>query len=1051
MKPHDESAIERIVVGNNYVSAAALLEAKTFRDRHHPDKDLAEVLFLKGHLTRARLALVRRLVKMNRRGDSASFQRSRIPGALPVKPPRAGVHPGTTRATPQTKRQDANGSGVRRRTTDPQQPSEARTELKVSTGKAPKIERASAKLKGPKALTHCGRYELVEKVARGGMGVIYRARHPDLEKDFALKVLIEGADAAEEALERFRREAKAAARLDHPGIVRVYDTGTEGSFPYIVMDFIEGQSLDDLLEQEGVTPRRAAQIAIALSEALHHAHGQGLVHRDMKPGNVLLDSEGRVKITDFGIVKELSGDSKLTRTGFTLGSPCYMSPEQAVGDHELVKASSDVYSAGATLYEMLCGQPPFNGDSIHAIMNKVVEDDPEPPRKINPAIPLDLECICLKALEKEIDLRYPSAADLAADLKAFLNGEAVTAKPAGLWTRARRLARRNKLAVALSALLILTILGSIGAFVGVRIKEAQERKERARILAEEARLALRSITKDSTEIEVQRAYFAAIIKFGSALLHNPGAEEVRSERSAATLALGDRLVESGESLFAEFVYRLNEGAVLDAALENKLDAARKATVFKIAEKQASRGDLDAAVESYRIGVMNLKLAGYNTGYFDKRVRSLEELARKKSRKRERTALIESAGQRLEEGDLPRALSQYTAAIKYGDPDGSLTAKADTIRNDLIARIREALKEARGQRERFIAARDRGGFDTRYNSKLQDFLDKGDRIDREARQHLDAERYAQALASARDLGWPFLEGTKLAEAGVAKRSIERLAMRADEVSAARLATTEATKARTHKQQGDTKFANGDYAGALIEYENAHEKYQLAIGLSEGKGTVAVARANAQRQRNRARAALPSELFPKVFKRAGQAEKRAYDHYVEGALELSEEEYNNAAKLYAEAFKIAKAIEDAVDAKKRALAGRASAQREWGQLYGGLSYKNAEAYLARGESELKGEDFTQASRLFLAAANSFRQATDKAAPTARQRRRAEEQFKVMETARQFAERDNKTETNAFRRGEDLRAEGERSREKGRWTKAAGSWRRATTAYNNARDIG
>ena len=431
-----DAAIEKIVLGNSFVTPKALEATRAFRDQHHADKDIAEVLFLKGHLTRSRLAMVRRLVKMNRRGDSASM---------------------------------------------------ARVDPTVARSAAATVKVDSVALSGPKRLTHCGRYEILEKIARGGMGVVYKARHPELDKVFAVKVLSEGADAHSEVIERFRREAKAAARLDDPGIVRVYDFGTEAGFPYLVMDYIEGRALEEVVRDEGVTPRYAAQLTLRLALALHHAHDQGLVHRDIKPSNVLIDTEGRCKLTDFGIVKELGADERLTRTGFTLGSPCYMSPEQARGDHEGVDCRSDVYSLGATLYEMLCGEPPFSGDSIPIIMNKVLDEQPRSPQERNAGVPTELALICLKSLEKDPGRRYATARSFGEDLQAFLDGEPISAQAPSLRMLARRFVRRHKYAAALTGFatlsvcaLCLVLVGASRAAQGRRDREARGRAEAAR-------------------------------------------------------------------------------------------------------------------------------------------------------------------------------------------------------------------------------------------------------------------------------------------------------------------------------------------------------------------------------------------------------------------------------------------------------------------------------------------------------------------------------------------------------------------------------------------
>jgi WD40 repeat protein len=336
-----------------------------------------------------------------------------------------------------------------------------------------------------------GDYELVGELARGGFGVVYRARQVSLNRPVAVKMVLAGRLATPVEVDRFRREARTAANLDHPGVVPIFEVGEHEGQHYFSMKLIEGGDLGRRMGRFRGDYRACAGLVAAVARVVQHAHERGVLHRDLKPGNLLLDAQGRPHVTDFGLAKALQGPAGATQSGAVVGTPAYMAPEQAAGQGRELTAAADVYALGAILYELLTGRPPFQADTPVEVLLRVMRDEPEPPRKLCPAVPSDLETVCLKCLGKEPNRRYASAADLADDLEAWLEGRPIAARPAGRLERSWRWARKHPEKAAVRAIAFAALLGALifAAVWGAR-KYEDARAERDRQRAEAHREAV---------------------------------------------------------------------------------------------------------------------------------------------------------------------------------------------------------------------------------------------------------------------------------------------------------------------------------------------------------------------------------------------------------------------------------------------------------------------------------------------------------------------------------------------------------------------------------
>ncbi len=428
-----------------------------------------------------------------------------------------------------------------------------------------------------------GPFTLVRLLGKGGMGAVYQARRDEADASFAIKVLLPSMAGDEEILERFKREIQAGQKLDHPGIVKVHEVGFDKGKHYFAMDFVDGRSLENIIDREGLPPEKAAAVIREAAEALHHAHENGVTHRDIKPGNIILSADGHVYITDFGIAREASA-AALTADGQVVGTPFYMSPEQALGKREAIGPVSDVYSLGITFYELLTRTTPFRGENIHQIFSKILRQDPVPPSSLAPEVPRPLEMIVMKAIRKEAHKRYPTMLDLAEDIDRFLEGDAVRAKPLSTAERVTRAVKQHKgLSVTGAAATLLVVV-----FIGILVAGARAARLAEREKAQQKRAKVERLLAEGRGAYDSGAFTKARDAFTKVLAEDPDNEKAAHGKASAMEAENKRLRRLAKA----------EQQKKAAALVAEAEAKQKAFVKAHLQRIAALEDLDILLDTY---------------------------------------------------------------------------------------------------------------------------------------------------------------------------------------------------------------------------------------------------------------------------------------------------------------------------------------------------------------------------------------------------------------------------------------------------------------------
>jgi tetratricopeptide (TPR) repeat protein len=441
------------------------------------------------------------------------------------------------------------------------------------------------------SIRYFGDYELCDVLGQGGMGVVYRARQATLDRVVALKMIRAGLLAGPDDLQRFQNDVEAVARLDHPGIVPVYEVGEREGQRYFSMKLVEGGNVADRLASFADNPRAAATLVAEAADAVHHAHVRGILHRDLKPANILIDRDGHPHITDFGLAKRVGEDDGMTVSGAILGTPAYMAPEQAAGRGALVTTATDVYGLCAVLYATLTGVNPFRSESVMDTLTRVLEQPPDPPSRINHKVPRDLEVICLKGLEKEPRRRYASARELADDLRRWLAGEPVTARTVGRIERTWLWARRKPVLAGLTAALSISLMAGV-AGMAVLYREAVVQRNAAVASEASARQNLQLAEAQASTALTTLQFLVGKVNQDLALL--PGAQALRADVLKTALAQLDGVSKLSEK-------------------NTSIEATRAAIYNGMGQLYHTLGENEKALAQYRLayGIVSRRMAIQN--------------------------------------------------------------------------------------------------------------------------------------------------------------------------------------------------------------------------------------------------------------------------------------------------------------------------------------------------------------------------------------------------------------------------------------------------------
>jgi tetratricopeptide (TPR) repeat protein/tRNA A-37 threonylcarbamoyl transferase component Bud32 len=592
-----------------------------------------------------------------------------------------------------------------------------------------------------------GHFELVQLLGEGAFGRVWKARDTQLDRTVALKVPRKGQLSAKET-EKFVREARAAAQLQHAGIVSVFEVGLEGETLYIVSEFVEGVSLADWLAAKRPGYRQAAELCVKVADALHYAHERGVVHRDLKPSNILIDGAGGPQLMDFGLAKREAGEITMTVDGEILGTPAYMSPEQAKGEAHAADRRSDVYSLGVVLFELLTLERPFRGN-VRMLVKQVIQDPPRRPRTLDDRIPRDLETICLKCLEKEPRRRYDSAADLAAELTRYLGGRPIHARPVGRLERGWRWCKRQPLVASLVAAVAIVLLAGIivsstYALIANREKDRAKRQEARADAGEKLAEKVRGEGVEAKELAVSRYKLAlrtlnrVVFDIQRKLVNVPGAQGVRRdmleaavkdlEKLAADVAgnsrsqvdllvyLGDRqtasaLIDLGD-LFMQFGDEKGQNGTEKAreSYQRAFEITKRLADSKPGDSLAAR-DLSISLE--KLGDVTLRL-GFDTlarKYFEQDLEVSRRLAKSAPNDAQTVRGLAGAYDRLgdvnlQSGDPVGARKNYEHALETrrrlvkAAPEDTEVQRGLLISCNDLGRIAVQLRETEAARKYF---------------------------------------------------------------------------------------------------------------------------------------------------------------------------------------------------------------------------------------------------------------------------------------------------------------------------------------------------------------